>query len=111
MPHSIWRLLLALAILSLGFASSVAVAQDQPSVVGGGTIEAIRIEGTQRIENETVLSYFGIRPGDVFDPERIDTGLKKLFATGLFKDVAISARREHACRQCRRKPHHQSDRL
>ena len=89
MPHSIWRLLLALAILSLGFASSVAVAQDQPSVVGGGTIEAIRIEGTQRIENETVLSYFGIRPGDVFDPERIDTGLKKLFATGLFKDVAI----------------------
>jgi len=74
--------------LPLGFASSVAVAQDQ-SVVGGGTIESIRIEGTQRIENETVLSYFGIRTGDVFDPERIDTGLKKLFATGLFKDVAI----------------------
>jgi outer membrane protein insertion porin family len=86
--HPIWRLLLALAILPLGFASSVAVAQDQ-SVVGGGTIESIRIEGTQRIENETVLSYFGIRTGDVFDPERIDTGLKKLFATGLFKDVAI----------------------
>ena len=89
MPHSIWRLWLALAILLLGFSASVAVAQDQPSVVGGGTIETIRIEGTQRIENETVLSYFGIRPGDVFDPERIDTGLKKLFATGLFKDVAI----------------------
>ena len=88
MLHPIWRLLLALAILPLGFASSVAVAQDQ-SVVGGGTIESIRIEGTQRIENETVLSYFGIRTGDVFDPERIDTGLKKLFATGLFKDVAI----------------------
>jgi outer membrane protein insertion porin family len=87
--HSIWRLLLALAILSLGFSTTVAVAQDQPSVVGGGTIEAIRIEGTQRIENETVLSYFGVRPGDAFDPERIDTGLKKLFATGLFKDVAI----------------------
>jgi outer membrane protein insertion porin family len=86
--HPIWRLLLALAILPLGFASSVAVAQDQ-SVVEGGTIESIRIEGTQRIENETVLSYFGIRTGDVFDPERIDTGLKKLFATGLFKDVAI----------------------
>ena len=58
MLHSIWRLLLTLAILPLGFLSTIAVAQDQPSVVGGGTIEAIRIEGTQRIENETVLSYF-----------------------------------------------------
>ncbi|HXV22861.1 MAG TPA: outer membrane protein assembly factor BamA [Alphaproteobacteria bacterium] len=65
------------------------MAQDQPSVVGGGTIEAIRIEGNERIEQETVLSYFGIRPGDPFNPELIDSGLKKLFATGLFRDVTI----------------------
>jgi outer membrane protein insertion porin family len=61
--------------------------------VGGGTIESIRIEGNERIEQETVLSYFGVRPGDSFDPERIDTGLKNLFATGLFRDVTI--RREN----------------
>jgi outer membrane protein insertion porin family len=80
---------LALAIVLSGPLSTGAYAQNQPSVVGGGTIESIRIQGNERIEEETVLSYFGVRPGDSFDPERIDAGLKKLFATGLFRDVTI----------------------
>jgi outer membrane protein insertion porin family len=86
--HPIRIFLLALAILS-GLPIAGAVAQTAPSVVGGGTIESIRIEGNERIEQETVLSYFGVRPGDAFDPEQIDAGLKKLFATGLFRDVTI----------------------
>jgi outer membrane protein insertion porin family len=86
--HPIRILLLALAMLS-GLPIAGAVAQTQPSVVGGGTIESIRIDGNERIEQETVLSYFGVRPGDAFDPEQIDAGLKKLFATGLFRDVTI----------------------
>jgi outer membrane protein insertion porin family len=85
----IWIVSLALAIVLSGPLSTGAYAQDQPSVVGGGTIESIRIQGNERIEEETVLSYFGVRPGDSFDPERIDAGLKKLFATGLFRDVTI----------------------
>lgn len=93
MLRQIWILSLALGIALSGPLATHAIAQDQPSVVGAGTIEAITIEGSQRIEYESVLSYFGIRPGDSFDPERIDAGLKKLFATGLFRDVAI--RREN----------------
>jgi len=84
---------LALTMLVSGPMVIGAAAQTAPSVVGGGTIESIRIEGNERIEQETVLSYFGVRPGDSFDPERIDTGLKNLFATGLFRDVTI--RREN----------------
>ncbi len=89
MLYLIWVLSLALAMLLPGPLMVSAIAQDQPSVVGGGTIESIRIEGNERIEQETVLSYFGIRPGESFDPEQIDAGLKKLFATGLFRDVTI----------------------
>ncbi len=89
MLHPVRILWLALAIALLGPLIAPAVAQDQPSIVGGGTIEAIIIEGSQRIEDESVLSYLGVRPGDSFDPERIDAGLKALFATGLFRDVAI----------------------
>ena len=48
-----------------------------------------RSEGTQRIENETVLSYLLIQPGDAWDTERIDKSLKALFATGLFADVNL----------------------
>ncbi|HYC15370.1 MAG TPA: outer membrane protein assembly factor BamA, partial [Stellaceae bacterium] len=49
----------------------------------------IRVEGTERIEPETIRSYLLIQPGDPFDADRIDRSLKALFATGLFADVSI----------------------
>lgn len=52
-------------------------------------VKEIRIEGTQRIEPETVRSYLLIQPGDPFNDERIDRSLKALFATGLFADVTL----------------------
>lgn len=53
-------------------------------------VEAIRIEGAQRIEMETVQSYLTIKIGDEFTPELIDRSLKALFATGLFADVQLT---------------------
>jgi outer membrane protein insertion porin family len=49
----------------------------------------VRIEGTQRIEPETVRSYLLVQPGDPFNDERVDRSLKALFATGLFADVNL----------------------
>ena len=62
--------------------------------MSGGIIREIRIEGTQRIEPETVRSYMRVNPGDPFDPLRLDNSLKNLFSTGLFADVTL--RREGA---------------
>ena len=61
----------------------------QPS---GIAIRRILVEGNQRIEPATITSYMLVRPGDTFDPERIDLSLKTLFATGLFADVQIEQR-------------------
>jgi outer membrane protein insertion porin family len=58
----------------------------------GTQIRRILVEGNQRIEPATVSSYLLVRPGDTFDPERIDLSLKTLFATGLFADVQIEQR-------------------
>jgi outer membrane protein insertion porin family len=58
-------------------------------VPSGGTIAEIRIEGTQRVEPETVRSYMQVQPGDPFDSDRVDQSLKSLFATGLFADVTL----------------------
>jgi len=55
----------------------------------GGRVSEVRVEGTERIEPETIRSYLLIQPGDPFDAERIDRSLKALFATGLFADVSI----------------------
>jgi outer membrane protein insertion porin family len=59
------------------------------SLMSGGTIKEIRIEGVQRIEPETVRSYMRVNPGDSFDPLRLDKSLKNLFSTGLFADVTL----------------------
>ncbi len=53
------------------------------------TVRDIRVEGGQRIEPSTVLSYMVIKPGDPFDQERMDQSIKGLFATGLFSDVSL----------------------
>ena len=58
------------------------------------TVERIRVEGSQRIEVETIRSYMTFKPGEAPDEQDFDESLKALFATGLFADVAI--RREGA---------------
>ncbi len=67
-------------------AGGVKFAQMQP----GGVIASIKVQGNERIESGTVVSYLVVQQGDAFDPERIDRSLKSLYATGLFADVAIS---------------------
>ena len=79
-------------------ASSEALAQDSGTAqapqaqASGVAIRRIVVEGNQRIEPATIASYLLVRPGDTFDPERIDLSLKTLFATGLFADVNIEQR-------------------
>ncbi len=81
------------------FGASDAFAQEGPQATPrpaprppGVAIRRIVVEGNQRIEPATISSYLLVRPGDTFDPERIDMSLKTLFATGLFADVQIEQR-------------------
>jgi len=52
-------------------------------------LERIDIQGAQRIEQSTILSYIDLQPGDNVDRAALDGALKRLFATGLFADVAL----------------------
>ncbi|MBI1273908.1 MAG: outer membrane protein assembly factor BamA [Alphaproteobacteria bacterium] len=54
-----------------------------------GVIRSIDIRGAQRLEQETVLSYLQLAPGEEIDQDKISGSLKSLYATGLFKDVAM----------------------
>lgn len=60
-----------------------------PGAAHAQSLETIRVEGTQRIEDATIRSYMALQEGDRIDPERINKSLKSLFATGLFADVRI----------------------
>ena len=54
-----------------------------------GVVREITIQGEVRIEPSTILSYLPIQVGDTVGPEQIDLGIKSLFRTELFADVAI----------------------
>jgi outer membrane protein insertion porin family len=54
-----------------------------------GTVRAINVTGNERLEPETVRSYIGLIPGDKYDVQIIDEGIKRLYATELFADVTI----------------------
>jgi outer membrane protein insertion porin family len=53
------------------------------------TITSLRVEGTQRIEPETALSYTKLRQGDSYTNETLDQAIKDLYASDLFADVQI----------------------
>jgi outer membrane protein insertion porin family len=52
-------------------------------------IQHIIVNGTQRIEPSTVLSYISVREGDVYNEQTADVALKTLYQTGLFADVKM----------------------
>ena len=61
--------------------SGAAVAQTASSIV---------VEGSRRVEADTIRSYFKPGPGGRIGPEQEDEALKALVATGLFSDVRIN---------------------
>jgi len=52
-------------------------------------IRTIEVQGSQRIEPGTVLSYIELQPGQIYTHEALDEALRDLFETELFADVEI----------------------
>jgi outer membrane protein insertion porin family len=61
-----------------------------PGVAVAQTVSSIVVEGSRRVEADTIRSYFKPGPGGRLGPEQEDEALKALVATGLFSDVRIS---------------------
>lgn len=72
-----------LALAFLGASSTGALAQQQ------SVLERIQVQGAQRIDPSTIISFVDLQPGQVVDRASLDRALKTLFATGLFADVAL----------------------
>src|SRR6476660_5565240 len=83
---------LAIGCLFLGgilvSACCVTLASSGPAVAQ--TVSSIVVEGSRRVELDTIRSYFKPGPGGRIGPEQEDEALKALVATGLFADVRIS---------------------
>jgi outer membrane protein insertion porin family len=83
---AVWGILLAASPASVALAQSAA----EPATANGkDLIKNVRVEGNQRIEGRTIMSYLSLKAGDRFNQADIDGGLKALFATGFFTDVKL----------------------
>ncbi|MGZ3273920.1 MAG: outer membrane protein assembly factor BamA [Caulobacteraceae bacterium] len=61
--------------------------QAQPQTAG--VAQRILVQGNERIEESTILSYLTIAPGQTVTAAILDAAEKTLFNTGLFADVGI----------------------
>jgi len=73
---------------ALGPARAQSAAQPQ-STIEPAAPSAIRVEGNQRIEADSIRSYFHARNGKPLEAADLDAALKALYATRLFADVRI----------------------
>lgn len=58
----------------------------------GDTIVDIEVEGTRRIEVQSVLQQIGTSPGDVVERARISRDIRRVFDLGYFEDIRVQAR-------------------
>jgi outer membrane protein insertion porin family len=55
----------------------------------------IVVQGNRRVEADDIRSRFALGPDHSLDAAAIDTGIKALYATGLFSDVKVARSGEH----------------
>lgn len=75
--------------LLLGSTAIVVPQPAQAQVEAGGVIQRILVQGNERIEPATVISYLPVQTGERMTAERADLALKALFRTDLFSDVKV----------------------
>lgn len=84
------RLILSTTLSPLLFGSvALAASEAAPITSSASKIHDVRVEGNERIEGRTIVSYLGLNAGNSFSQDEIDMGLKNLFATGFFADVKL----------------------
>lgn len=89
-----FSLLLAaiIAVLPLSIATDRGAFVLAPAEALAATVSSIEVEGNQRIEDATIISYLTVVPGREFSARDLNESLQSLFATGLFSDVRLERR-------------------
>ncbi len=79
-----------IAVIFAGFFAIAAAAHAAGAVDAKGAASPIAVSGNRHIDAGMIRSYFHPAPDGRLDATALDAGLKRLYATGLFKDVKIS---------------------
>jgi len=75
-------------VLFLGFAAIFATQASSQSF----TFNAVQIDGNQRVEDGTILSFAGITRGETIGAGELNDAAQRIRASGLFEDVSVTTR-------------------
>ncbi|MEM7212101.1 MAG: outer membrane protein assembly factor BamA [Pseudomonadota bacterium] len=89
-----WRTVVlaqAFAVLCFGAIelATAPVASAQTLAQADAREQSVIVQGNRRIESETILSYMDLTQGQTVTAEDLNRAVRRLFDTGLFKDVQI----------------------
>lgn len=59
-------------------------------LLGQEPVERIEVRGNERIPRETILFYYGLHPGNFYDPKAVERGVEALWNTGFFADIRVA---------------------
>ncbi len=71
------------------FITFVCVLTLSVSAMAANVLRDVKVNGAQRVEQSTILTYLNLPAGQPLTEEAMNEGLKNLFATGLFADVKM----------------------
>ncbi len=85
--------MLLMAVLLLG-GMGLVLAEEAASVPGTSgpapeIIASIDVSGNKAVETDAILERMRIKVGDILDRKRLSRDVRKLYATGFFKDVRV----------------------
>ncbi|HWM94962.1 MAG TPA: outer membrane protein assembly factor BamA [Thermoanaerobaculia bacterium] len=66
-------------------------AEAQPSELAGRAIESIELRGLQALQEDTVLYYLGVEPGQPLDEAQLNRNLRQLWDRNLVDDIEVEA--------------------
>ena len=82
----------ALLKLTAAVGLSLLTFQGLPVEAQSFTVNTVTIEGNQRIETATILSYLGIAQGETVSAAELNDASQRIRATGLFETVEVEPR-------------------
>ena len=87
---------LLLAALAGGTRSANAQTAAAPVPAPNPSVAGVEVRGRSAVDSTRIVRTFDVPIGSAYDPRAVQAGLKKLWATGLFNDLAVYGRTDEA---------------
>jgi outer membrane protein insertion porin family len=62
-----------------------------PSALWAQTVSSVEVEGQESVSSDRIIATFGLHAGSQYSPEKIRTGVKRLYNLGAFSDIRITS--------------------